>query len=676
MNLDVNITPTTTASLSINGAIQKTSNVQGGTDQLYRGAYKFLPIVNLFFSNGLWGENSGNAPIAVLRSGGYFYQNTNNILSTIMIEQKLPIKGLSIKGSFSYDPYNYFQKEWHKPYTYWAQNLTTTPYTYTPANSTQETSATTYAWLNENYYQNNSFTYQGYLNYHNTFGKHDITALAVAEKRNNKQFNFNARRNNYALFLDELSLGSSNKNDYDNGGGSSTGSQVGFVYRLGYAFNKTYLFEATGRYDGSYLFAPTDRWAFFPSFSAGWVISNEKFFQSIKSVDLLKLRGSWGKSGLATTNAFQFINAYTLYGNSYSYGSGALVQGSFQNLEANPAITWETAKKADVALEASLWKGLLRVEVDGFYEKRTNMLINPSGAVPQEYGINRAQINAGIMSNRGIELTLGSTKKFNNGLQLSVDGNFTYAKNKLIETFENSTQRNNPNRSRTGRRLNTMFGYKSLGLFSTADDKNSDGIINATDGYAVAQFGVLHPGDIRYADLNGDNKIDANDETVIGNPQTPAIIYGFNTAANWKGFDLSLFFQGSAMSGFDIRGFQTIPFNNNNSNSAYEYYNNRWTPTTQSAKYPRSTSSPYTNNNQSSDFWVINTSYLRLKTAIIGYTLPIRVISKAAFKSFRIYATGQNLFTTSNLKFTDPETTGETSYPIQRVLMFGFSATF
>lgn len=676
VNLDVNITQTTSASLSINGSIQKSGNVQGGTDQLFRGAYKFLPIVNLFFSNGLWGENSGNAPIGVLRSGGYFYQNTNTTLTSLTLEQKLPIKGLSLKGTLSYDPYNYFQKEWHKPYPYYTQNLTTTPATYTLAYSTQESSATTYTWLNENYYQNNTITYQGYLNYHNSFGQHDVTFLGVAEKRGNKQLNFNARRNNFAVDLDELGLGSSNKNDFDNNGSSSTGSSAGFLYRADYAFRKTYLFEATGRYDGHYLFAPGKRWTFLPSFSAGWVISNEKFFESVKGVDQLKLRGSFGTTGTARINPFQFINAYTLYGNSYAYGAGALVQGSWQALEANPDITWETAKKVDIAFESSFWKGLFRLEADFFTEKRSDMLVNPTGAVPVEYGITRAQVNGGIMRNRGIELTLGSTKRFKNGMQLNIDGNFTYAKNKLLEIFENPTQRNNPNRSRTGRRLNTQFGYESLGLFSTADDKNGDGIINAADGYAITQFGVLHPGDIRYKDQNGDNKIDANDETVVGNPATPAIIYGLNSTLSWKGFDLSLFFQGSALSGFDIRGFQTIPFNNNNSNSAYEYYNNRWTPSNQDAKYPRSTSSPYTNNNQASDFWIVNTSYLRLKTTTIGYTIPARIASKARFKNFRVYGTAQNLFTISNMKFTDPETTGETGYPLQKVFIAGFSASF
>ncbi|HEY5369692.1 MAG TPA: SusC/RagA family TonB-linked outer membrane protein, partial [Hanamia sp.] len=250
VNLDVDATKTTLVSLSINGSYELTNNVDAAssTDNLLRGVYKFIPIQPLLFTNGKWGEFAGNAPLGVLNSGGYSNQNTTSLLSTIAIEQKLSfVKGLSIKGTFSYDPYNFFQKQWHRPFNYWSQDLTTTPYTYTPQISTQEGGAATYTWLNEQYYQNNSYTYDGYLNYHNTFGKSEITGLVVAEAKNNKQLNFNARRNNFAVNIDELGLGSASSADISNGGGSSTGSQIGYVYRLDYGFDNKYFFEASGR---------------------------------------------------------------------------------------------------------------------------------------------------------------------------------------------------------------------------------------------------------------------------------------------------------------------------------------------------------------------------------------------------------------------------------------------
>jgi TonB-linked SusC/RagA family outer membrane protein len=682
VNLDVNITPTTIATFSLNGAIQKTSDVDGSTGQLFRGVYKFLPVAPLRFTNGLWGESSGNAPLGVTNSEGYFRQNTTNMLSTITVEQKLPfIKGLSVKGAFSYDPYNYVQKQWHKPFIYWTQNVSTTPYTYTPAFSTQESSATTYTWLNEQYWKNNTITLQGYLNYQHTFGKHEVTGLVVAEKRNNKQSDFRARINNFAVNIDELTMGSSNKNDFDIAGGSGTGSQVGYVYRANYAYDRRFLFEASGRYDGHYYFAPGKRWVYLPAFSLGWIISNENFFKAVSFVDYLKLRGSWGKSGNLTSTGFQFLNLYPLRGNAYAFGNGALVQGSYAQIENNPNITWEISKKTDVAIEANLWKGLLRLEADYFFERRTGLLLSPNTAIPQEYGIPLAQENAGIMDNHGIELSIGTTRKLSNGLQISIDGNFTYTKNKVLQLYETDVTRNDPRRSRTGRPYNTVFGYQSLGLFTTADDKNSDGFITATDGYNITQFGTLRPGDIKYADLGGpngvpDGKIDLYDEKVIGRPQTPGIIYGINAAASWKGFDLSMLFQGSGMSSFNIYGFMTVAHFNNNSNSSYEYYNNRWTPDHQNAKYPRAYSAPTNNNGQTSDFWIVSSSYLRLKTASLGYTVPSKVSSKVRMKNFRIYVTGQNILTFAKLKFTDPETTGEQGYPIQKTFLIGLNTSF
>jgi len=682
VNIDINITPTTVASFSLKGAVQKTSDVDDSTSQLFRGVYKFIPVAPLKFSNGLWGESSGNAPLGVTHSDGYSRQNTNNLLSTIALEQKLPfIKGLSVKGAFSYDPYNYVLKQWHVPFIYWTQNTSTTPYSYTPAYSTQESSATTYPWLNEQYWQNNTITWQGYINYHNTFGKHEITGLAVAELRSNKQFDFRSRVNNFAVNIDELSLGSSNRNDFDLGGGSGTGSQVGYVYRASYAYDRRFLAEASGRYDGHYYFAPGKRWVYLPAFSLGWIISNEKFFKPVNFVDYLKVRGSWGKSGNLTSTGFQYLNNYPLRGNAYSFGDGSLVQGSYVQIENNPNITWEISKKTDVAVEANLWKGLLRLEADYFYEKRTGMLLSPNVIVPQEYGLQLAQQNAGIMDNHGIELSVGTTKKFNNGLQVSLDGNFTYAKNKVIQMYETPVTRNDPRRSRTGRPYNTVFGYHALGLFTTADDKNGDGFITAADGYNVTQFGTIRPGDIKYADISGpngvpDGKIDSYDETVIGKPQTPAIIYGINVNASWKGFDLSVLFQGSGMSSYNVYGFMTVAGYNNNSNSSYEYYNNRWTPDHQNAKYPRAYSAPTNNNGQSSDFWYVSSSYVRLKTASLGYTVPSKISSLLRMKNLRFYVTGQNIVTFGKLKFTDPETTGEQGYPLQKVLLVGFNTSF
>jgi hypothetical protein len=260
-----------------------------------------------------------------------------------------------------------------------------------------------------------------------------------------------------------------------------------------------------------------------------------------------------------------------------------------------------------------------------------------------------------------------------------INGNFSYAKNEIVQDFQTEAQSLNPNRTTVGKPYQTPFGYKSLGLFSTADDTNNDGVINSSDGYDVQQFGNLHPGDIRYADLSGpngvpDGVIDVNDETSIGDPTYPAITYGINTALEYKGFDLALFFQGAAMSSIDMQTFLTVPFFNNGSNFSYEYFDNRWTPNSQNAKYPRATTAPSSNNSVDSDFWMQDTSYLRLKTLILGYTIPNEIANRLGLDSVRLNMTANNLFTISGLDFVDPELgyyERETAYPVQKTVSFG-----
>lgn len=686
VSLQVDATPTTHVSINLMGAVEKTKSVDAAinTQQLFRIGYKYVPNASVYYSNGLWGQFAGSSPVGDLKAG-YLHDNKNTQLSTLSIEQDLPVKGLSIKGTFSYDPSHRFVKGWHTPFYFYSQDLSTTPYTYTKEISTSEGNAAAFTWLNEEYHKTQNFTYQAYLNYHNTFGKSDITGLVVAEARNNTYQDLSARRDHFAINIDQLSMGSSDKNDFYNNDSASTGSQIGLVYRVGYSYAGKYLIEASGRYDGHYYFAPGKRWGYFPAFSVGWVISEENFIKNnLPAVDYLKLRGSWGKSGNLAGSPYQYLNGYNLYGNSYAYGDGTMVQGSYEPNEPNPNITWEISTKSDIGLDATLWHGLLTIGFDYFHEKRTGMLLPPAVTVPVEYGLNLSDENAGIMSNHGFEVDLGSSKKFANGLQVGITGNFSYARNKMLQIFETSATKNSPNRSRTGRAFGTQFGYHALGLFSTSDDKNGDGLINADDGYEVTQFGDLHPGDIKYADLSGpdgtpDGKIDSYDETVIGYPVYPFISYGFTPTASWKGFDLSLFFQGSAMTTLNTIGFQTVPFNNNNSNSSYVYYNDHWTPDHQNAKYPRANQSPYANNTQGSDFWMVNTSYLRLKTASLGYTLPSRITESIRLHTVRFYVSGQNVFTASNLKFMDPEvgySSVETAYPTQKVYVFGLNVTF
>jgi len=695
INLEAKVTNTTTFSISLMGTVENlkdldSSGGEGGSiadGGFLRGGYKWVPTQPLYYPDGVhFGENQGYSIIGVLKSNGYRKSDQTDLIASVSVEQQLPfIKGLSVKGVFSYDPRQTDNKGWHLPIPWYSVDLTTSPsYTFTQHIATNPA---TYIFLQQSHANRINYTYQGFLNYSRSFGRHNVTGLLVAEARNSESSSQNSARNYFSVAIDEMNLGSSNKLNFDNGGFSSTSSELGFVYRLGYNFKERYLFEASGRYDGHYFFAPGKRWGYFPSFSAAWKISEEGFMKGITQINSLKLRGSWGKSGNLAGSAFQYLTGYTLRSNAYAFGSGSLVQSSYVNIEANPNITWEVGTKTDVGLDLIMWENLLSLEFDYFHEDRNGMLLPPQVTLPVEYGLSIAEENKGVMKNNGIEFSLGSRKKLNNGIDLAMNLNFSYSRNQMMEVFESDAQRKNPNRTLKGKPFGTPFGYKSDGLFTTADDKNGDGTIDLTE-YPVTQFGTLHPGDIKYVDLSGpagvpDGKIDVNDQTKIGYPYYPLMTYGLSTSMNWKGLDISIFFQGSAMASMDVQQWSTVPFANNASNTAYEYFNNRWTPDHQNAKYPRAYPAPLANNTQTSDFWQINTSFLRLKTAIIGYRLPAIIMNKLKLQNIRVYLAGQNLLTFSKLKHLDPEASyvggdvgREDSYPQMRSTTLGIDVTF
>ena len=287
-------------------------------------------------------------------------------------------------------------KQWQIPYSYYKLDA--------KGQFVENKAGVTAPSLSQEFEENVNTTLQGYITYNNTFGKHGINALAVAEVRDGNENGFSAARLNYQVNVDELSSGSSSKVDMDNGGFSQKNKQAGFVYRLGYDYAQKYLAEFSGRYDGHYFFAPGKRFAFFPAVSLGWRLSEENFIKNnFKWVNNLKLRGSYGISGNLAGDPFQYLSSYGL-NSSYGFGGNqySQVQGAFERIEPNVNITWETAKKADIGLEGQFFNGKLGFELDFFKERRSDMLIKPTAVVPVEYGIGISEINDGIMDNKGL----------------------------------------------------------------------------------------------------------------------------------------------------------------------------------------------------------------------------------------------------------------------------------
>lgn len=670
------VTNTTKVSLSINDRVDQNNYpgvATGGAGNIFSQAFRTPPVVPLVFEGGLPAEYQGRSVYGQIHRSGYNNYRNYALYNQFTIEQKLPfIKGLSIKGVVSYDYIPTFKRIWLTPIPYYTVDTTQHPYVYNKSGNDGPAKPT----YQEVYSEDQAFTYQGYINYQNTFGKNGISALVVLEARTVKSSIFNANRVNYNVDIPELNNGSSDPADINNGGNSSQSKQRSLVYRASYNYENKYLFEASGRYDGNYYFAPGHRFGFFPAFSAGWRLSEENFIKNnLPWVNNLKIRASYGESGALAGTPFQYLSSYGLYGNSAVLGETP-TQGVYESSEPNPNITWERAKKYDAGIDISLWNGLLAFEGDYFYEKRSNMLVTPNVTVPAEYGIGLSQVNAGIMSNKGVEFTIGSAHHFSNDLTIGITGNMTFAKNKLLQVFETDATYNNQGRRVTGRALGTKFGYRALGYFQVSDDKNGDGIIEADEYPVVQPWGKVHPGDIKYQDTNGDGKIDVNDFIPIGNPDVPEIIYGFSPSISYKGFDLSLLFQGAAKRSFFIGDVAAWPFTNAASVPVTAL--DVWTPDNPHAANPRVTTIPTANNTQYSSWWMHNAGYLRLKTGELGYTIPDAIVSHLKIRSVRVYLSGQNLLTWSPLKNFDPEISDPNGifYPQQKVISVGINIKF
>jgi TonB-linked SusC/RagA family outer membrane protein len=667
LNLDANVTNSTKVSLNINGRVQKSLYPSINTPRIFELLHYAHPQNGpLFFSNGM----NGSYVTGSILNSGYQRDQTTSIYTQLSIEQQIPfIPGLNLKGTIAYDPTTDLSRTWVLPVHLASINTSQKPYVITDGIFGQTKPS-----LSENSSNYHQLTYQAGLNYNRSFGKHNIGVLGLFEAKANNTRSIGLSRRNYNLTIDEINMGSSSNADMTTSGTSSAARQLGVVYRATYDYGDKYLLEASGRYDGSYYFSPEQRFGFFPAFSVGWRLSEEPFLKGkARWLDNLKLRASYGEVGALAGSPFQYLSTYSVDGPAYVIGGNA-VQAVRERNQSNPNITWERAKKTDIGLEGTLWRGLLNFELDYFYEKRSNMLVNPDVILPLEYGIGLSQVNDGIMDNRGFDLSLGSNYRISNDLQLSLSANMTYAKNKVLEVFETATTFNNPNRRVTGRPLGTQYGFHSLGFFQVEDFDEAGQL---KPGIAIQPWGSVQPGDIRYEDINGDGKINDDDITTIGDPvSSPRIIYGISPGIRYKNFNLDLLFQGAAKTNFYYEMDAGWAFFNGM--GAFTDHMDYWTPENRDARNPRITAAPTTNNTQKSSFWMGNASYLRLKSATFSYTLPAQITNKIKMQSARVYVSAQNMLTWTTLRNFDPEVGHSRgwNYPQQKVTSIGLNITF
>ena len=618
--------------------------------------YALKTAANAFpdvYSNGyLAGPASGQGenPYALLTQTGYREIFYNTAQSLFVLTQDLGdwvTKGLtvSIKGSFDAKNENNLSRTKTSPQWLATGRNEAGELEFNQTKIGEEN--LTYKQTNKGY---RSVYFEAVANWARTFGKHDLSAM----------FLFQQSQKNY---VGESANNSEKALPY---------RHQGIAGRITYNYDNRYFVEGNFGYNGSENFSPNHRFGFFPSIAVGYVVSNEKFFAPIRDVvSMVKLKASYGLVGNDQIGgARRFIyNETVIGGGKYYFGTTPSQYTSVRLGEfPNPNVGWEKAKKFNLGADLSFFNQL-NISVDYFKENREGIFLQRK-SIPMYVGLStKPWVNIGKMRNSGIDASLEYHQPLGKDLHLTVRGNFTYARNRIMDQDEPDYAYTYMNHS--GQMQWQKFGLVAAGLFQDQED---------IDSWAKQSFGEVKPGDIKYLDLNGDGIVDNYDTKPIGYSDIPEIVYGFGFSLQWKAFDLSAFFQGVAHVSFSTLTDQTQAFVGRNlkeSSVFADLYGNTWTPENPGAKYPRMTTGAIDNNNQLSTFWMANGRYLRLKNLELGYTLPKRIANKIAMQSLRVYLSGVNLFTFSPFKLWDPDLqTGATNYPNNRIINLGLTIGF
>ena len=588
------------------------------------------------------GPTSRN-PLAAARESGYTRDDNYQGIINSSLNWR-PLEGLKLSGRLS------LRENFEEGKTY-NNNYTFKDY---------DSHATVLTWkssLNQWTPKEEYVNLQATADYEKKLAGHYFHVLLGYSQEHDAYKDLSASRTDfYSNNLQELNVGSDI-------GKSNAGSMREWALRsafgrLNYSWNDKYLFEANFRYDGSSRFAKGNRWGFFPSFSAGYRISEEPFWQAVKPVvNEFKIRGSWGQLGNQDIDLYQFIQTVTL-GQNYTFG-GQLANGAAQVDLANKLISWEATTASNIGFDMSLLNNRITVTAD-FYNRVTDKILLKRD-IPYTVGLGAPTQNVGSVKNTGWEVAVA----YNNAIgefKYNVNFNISDVRNRILKYGEASVS--GWTITREGESMNSLYGYVTEGLFQSDDEVTGHAFQNTGTG----------AGDIRYKNMNKDDIINDQDKVVLGST-IPRYTYGLTIGGKFRGWDATLFFngvgkcygyqEGALIEGPIWDGFTT------------KEMLDRWTPEHRNASWPRLVYQTI-HNEQPSDWWIQNTSYFRFKNFQLGYTFPQEWLNILRIKNFRVYASGENVFMLTKARNLDPEfTSGRANfYPQTKIYTAGIDVTF
>jgi TonB-linked SusC/RagA family outer membrane protein len=654
MNSDVNFNDKLNFSADMSAKFSSRTEPQGtggGAWFQFSQAFMANPTIPVKYSDGTWGigRSDGN-PVRLQEEGGKYAYDDNVATGNFKLSYEV-LDGLKITGNAMVNYNTSFNSMYNKQLTY------------LDFFTGDETTIGTYE-LTKDSYKRLYSNLQALLNYDKQIGDHTINFLAgISRVEDNTDYLTGYRNGGSLADLDELAGGSPSSQTND---GYSYGyGLLSYFGRLGYNYKDKYMFEANLRRDGSSRFAEENRWGTFPSFSAGWRVTQEPFMDSFKNVlDELKLRASWGKLGNQEIGNYPYQSVMNL-GYDYPFG-GTLYSGARMTTASNRQISWETTEMTNFGIDGLLYGGKVNFSFEYYIKNTDDILLELP--IPWTVGQNAPYQNAGAVQNKGWEFSLGYKGKLSPEFKYGVRLNLSDVKNKITD-LKNADWENQDNDNRilayhVGEPIAAFYGYICDGIFRSQSE---------IDAHAT-QPGDIAPGDLIYRDLNNDKVIDANDRTVIGS-NIPRYTYGLNLDAAYKNFDFSVFFQGVAK--VDVTTVQTNAAPDNTDGNFKPIHKDAWSTDNTDGTFPRLITG--SQNYVSSSFWIKSGAYLRLKNVQIGYTIPKQVIQTIGLSKCRLYVGGQNLLTFSKLTDDgiDPENPQDSRYyPQVKIYTFGINVDF
>lgn len=671
-NLDGSISQYVTLSFDVAGRMEDRNFPTRSAGSIFRMVMRGKPNMTAYWPNGLPGPDIeyGDNPVVVsTKATGYdrdkrYVLNTNGKLSI-----KIPwVPGLSITGNAAIDKSFRFQKNFQTPwylYSFRGFDANNEPILEKSKRGFNEPS------LSERMEDNQNILLNGLVNYETRFlSDHYLNFLVGVEKITGSGDNFSALRQHFiSADVDQLFAGSDL--DLNNSGSAYRNARLNYFGRVNYNFKEKFLAEFVWRYQGSYIFAPENRFGFFPGISVGYKISEETFWQeNVQFIDALKLRASWGKTGNDLIEEFQYLASYSFGGIRFQPWNAPLPfitngdvenKALYESLIPNKDVTWEEADQKNIGFDAMLLNNKLSITADYFDYTRSKILWWRNASVPASTGLTLPRENIGEVANRGFDFSIDYRDKAGQlGYQVGFNGG--KQKNKII--FWDEPPGAPDYQQSTGRPINSALYYDAIGIFRTQTD---------LDKYP--HWSNARTGDIIFRDVNGDNKIDGNDRIRNDKSDIPTFTYGLSANLQYKGFDFSVLLQGATGA---VRYISTE--SGEIGNFLKSFSDDRWTEQNPNASGPRT----FNRGNeywigQGNTFWLHETDYIRLKNVEIGYNIPDNIMRRLHVQRLRVYVNAFNFLTYSpDMKDFDPElgTGSGQGYPLQKILNGGISVTF